>query len=87
MMQNGRINYRRKNGTGKSEDPKYHDTDDMNIYGTCTTTSVYEEPGNGTVKFVYHLHVQLPSPCSNCTTTSSTSLDEPEPSRLHASKV
>ena len=25
--------YRRKNGTGKSEDPKYHDTDDMNIYG------------------------------------------------------
>ena len=30
--------YRRKNGTGKSEDPKYHDTDDMNIYGMCTTT-------------------------------------------------
>ena len=22
---------RRKNGTGESEDPKYHDTDDMNI--------------------------------------------------------
>ncbi|XBI71808.1 hypothetical protein VPH35_065927 [Triticum aestivum] len=30
--------YRRKNGTGKSEDPKYHDTDDMNIYGMCTTS-------------------------------------------------
>ena len=30
--------YRRKNGTGKSEDPKYHDTDDMNIYGMCTST-------------------------------------------------
>ena len=24
--------YHRKNGTGKSEDPKYPDTDDMNIY-------------------------------------------------------
>ena len=24
--------YRRKNGNGKSEDPKYHDIDDMNIY-------------------------------------------------------
>ena len=23
---------RRKNWTGKSEDPEYHDTDDMNIY-------------------------------------------------------
>ena len=25
--------YRRKNGTEKSKDPKYHDTDDMNVYG------------------------------------------------------
>ncbi|XBH95105.1 hypothetical protein VPH35_085734 [Triticum aestivum] len=24
--------------SGKSEEPKYHDTDDMNIYGMCTTT-------------------------------------------------
>ena len=68
---------RRKNGTGESEDPKYHDTDDMNIYGTFTTTSVSEEPGNGTVKFVYRLHVQLPSPRSQ----------EPLPSTLEHARM
>ena len=33
--------YRRKNKTGKSEDPKYHDIDDMNVYGTCATINMY----------------------------------------------
>ena len=40
--------YRRKNGTGKSEDPKYHDTDDMNVYGNSCNDK----------------HVPLPSPRS-----------------------
>ena len=40
--------YRRKNGTGKSEDPKYHDTNDMNVYGNSCNDK----------------HVPLPSPRS-----------------------
>ena len=40
--------YRRKNGTGKSEDPKYHDTDDMKVYGNSCNDK----------------HVPLPSPRS-----------------------
>lgn len=84
-------NYRRKNGTGKSKDPKYHDTDDMNIYGnTC-----------------YDKHVPLPSSRSReplqptlehaRTTTSTTNVPRtstsPTPHRTrtplitHASKV
>ena len=38
--------YHRKNGTGKSEDPKYHDTDDMNGYENSCNDK----------------HVPLPSP-------------------------
>ena len=80
--------YRRKNGTGKSEDPKYHATDDMNIYENSCNDK----------------HVPLPSPRSReplpstlehaRTTTSTTvvartptSLYEREPSPLHAPKV
>ena len=40
--------YRRKNGIGKSENPKYHDTDDMNVYGNSCNDK----------------HVPLPSPRS-----------------------
>ncbi|EMS48563.1 hypothetical protein TRIUR3_23421 [Triticum urartu] len=37
-------NCRRKNGTGKSEDLKYHDTDDMNIYGMYDFTALRQVP-------------------------------------------
>ncbi|VAH29132.1 unnamed protein product [Triticum turgidum subsp. durum] len=59
--------YRRKNGTGKSEDPKYLDTDDMNVYGNSCNDKYVPLPSPRSRE-------PLPSTLERARTTTSTTV-------------